>query len=97
MIDVESKAIKRFYQAILKMQSEEECAKFFEDVCTIKELSDLSQRLEVAYLLSKNKNYQEISNETGASSATISRVNRCYVYGSGGYKNVIERLNGEDK
>ena len=73
------------------------CRKFFEDVCTIKELQDIAQRLEVAKLLSQKKNYQEVCKLTGASTATISRVNKCLLYGRGGYKTVLtdgEKKNG---
>lgn len=79
-----------FFGAILKLKDVEECRKFFEDVCTIKELQDISQRLEVAKLLKEGKNYQEVSKQTGASTATISRVNKCLNYGSGGYSLVID-------
>ena len=79
-----------FFEAILKLESVEDCRKFFEDVCTIKEIEDLSQRLEVAKLLLDKKNYQEISKATGASTATISRVNKCLNYGKGGYKVVLK-------
>jgi TrpR-related protein YerC/YecD len=78
------------FGAILKLNSVDECRKFFEDVCTIKELQDISQRLEVAKLLRDGKNYQEVSKITGASTATISRVNKCLNYGSGGYALVID-------
>ena len=77
------------FSAVLKLNSLEDCHKFFEDVFTIKELEDVSQRLEVAKLLKKGFNYQTISKETGASTATISRVNKCLNYGSGGYNLVI--------
>ncbi len=79
-----------FFNAILKLNNVEECRKFFEDVCTIKELQDISQRLEVAKLLKDGQNYQEVSKKTGASTATISRVNKCLNYGSGGYGLVID-------
>ena len=79
------------FAAVLKLKSKEDCRKFFEDVCTIKELQDVSQRLEVAKLLSEGKNYQEISKATGASTATISRVNKCLLYGKNGYKIVLEK------
>jgi len=82
------------FEAVLKLKDIEECRKFFEDVCTIKELQDVAQRLEVAKLLSEGKNYQEVCRLTGASTATISRVNKCLLYGRGGYKTV---LNCEDK
>ena len=68
--------------------------KFFEDICTIKELESLSQRLEVAAMLKSGKNYQEVTRATGASTATISRVNKCLLYGSGGYDMI---LGSEDK
>lgn len=80
-----------FYNAILKLKTADECDAFFSDICTIKELQDLEQRLYVASLLSEGKNYQEITELTSVSSATISRVNRCLVYGKGGYKLVLER------
>ena len=78
-----------FFNAILKIKSIEECRNFFEDVCTIKELQDISQRLEVASLLKQGKNYQEVCKLTGASTATISRVNKCLNYGKGGYNTVL--------
>ncbi len=77
------------FEAILKLDNIEDCRRFFEDVCTIKELQDISQRLEVAKLLSEGKNYQEVCKATGASTATISRVNKCLLYGNGGYKTVL--------
>ncbi|MBO7149676.1 MAG: TrpR-like protein YerC/YecD [Clostridia bacterium] len=80
-----------FFEAVLKLKTKEDCRKFFEDVCTIKELQDVSQRLEVAKLLSEKKNYQEISKLTGASTATISRVNKCLLYGKEGYQVVLEK------
>ena len=90
-------AFDDFFVAVLKLKDIDECRKFFEDVCTIKELEDISQRLEVAKLLKKGCNYQSISKETGASTATISRVNKCINYGSGGYKLVLSDIEGEDK
>ena len=79
------------FKAILKLKSIEDYRKFFEDVCTIKEIEAVSQRLEVAELLSRGKNYQEISQKTGASTATISRVNKCLNYGAGGYGIVVNK------
>ena len=84
-----------FLRAVLKLQSVQECRKFFEDVCTIKELQDMHQRLEVAKALSKGASYQEVCKQTGASTATISRVNKCLVYGAGGY-NLVLAENGDD-
>ena len=71
----------------------DECKSFFEDACTIKEILDIAQRFEVACMLTNKMSYQQISQATGVSTATISRVNRCISYGSGGYKTAIERLN----
>ena len=80
------------YKAVLTLKTKEEVAAFLDDLCTIKELQDMSQRLEVALLLNGGKNYGEVSAKTGASSATISRVNRCLQYGKDGYTTVIARL-----
>ena len=80
----------QLFDAILRLKSREDCRKFFEDVCTINELQALTQRLEVAQLLKVGKNYQEISKTTGASTATISRVNKCLLYGDGGYELVLQ-------
>jgi len=81
-------------KAILSLKTSEECAAFLEDVLTIKETRDIVQRLDVAKCLSENMKYSDISVSTGASSATISRVNRAYVYGSGGYQIILDRLFG---
>lgn len=81
--------IKRLYRAVLALENEDECASFFEDLCTIKEVQDIAQRLEVALMLHQGKNYQEISALTGASTATISRVKKCLVYGCGGYRKAV--------
>ena len=83
---------RRLFRAILTLKTEDECAAFFEDICTIKEIQDLSQRLEVASMLNCGEKYQKIEETTGASTATISRVNKCLNYGSGGYKTVLERI-----
>lgn len=91
MNKTESKWLNNFVTAILSLETEEECENFFEDICTIKEFQDLTHRLEVARLLSEGKVFNEISKLTGASSATITRVNKCLVYGAGGYKTVLEK------
>ena len=88
---------ENLFEAVLKLETKEDCAKFFEDVCTIKELQDLSQRLEVAALLRAGKNYREVSEKTGASTATISRVNKCLLYGRGGYDSVLEPQEKENE
>lgn len=92
MKDFYSEATREFFKAILLLETEDECFDFFEDICTVKELQDISQRLEVAKMLKDGKSYQTVSKETGASTATISRVNRCLTYGSGGYKNLLAKL-----
>ena len=85
------------YRGILSLQTREECYAFFEDVCTIKELQAMAQRFRVAEQLNTGKNYLEIQADTGASSATISRVNKCLVYGSGGYLTALRRLDEEQQ
>ncbi|MCC8130595.1 MAG: YerC/YecD family TrpR-related protein [Oscillospiraceae bacterium] len=86
---------KKLFEAILKLNNIEECEHFFNDLCTVKELREMSQRLEVATLLSDGLIYSDIAEKTGASTTTISRVNRSLVYGEGGYKTVIERMKDE--
>ena len=90
--DKEKNNLSQFYKAVLTLENEEECRMFFDDVATIKELLDLSARLEVARMLDSGSVFSEISRETGASSATISRVNKCLEYGEGGYKAVLDKL-----
>lgn len=79
-------AADRLFSAILRLSTVEECYALFEDLCTIREIRDLSQRYEVAAMLGEGKSYQEIAGKTGASTATICRVNKCLVYGTGGYR-----------
>lgn len=83
------------YKAILLLKDEQECYEFFQDLCTVSELRAMEQRFEVASLLDDGMIYNEILERTGASSATISRVNRCLHYGAEGYHTVIPRLKGE--
>ncbi len=85
------------YQAIASLKDEEECRRFLQDLCTISELKAMEQRIDVAMLLDDGLIYSEILERTGASSATISRVNRCLHYGAGGYKALIPRLKGKEK
>ncbi len=82
----------RLFKAILSLQNVEECYDFFEDLCTISEIKAMAQRLEVAKMLKENHVYSDIVKETGASTATISRVSRCFNYGSDGYKNVLNKV-----
>ena len=87
----------RLFKAILALDNIEECYCLFEDLCTISEIKAMAQRLEVAKMLKDNHVYTDIVQKTGASTATISRVNRCLNYGSDGYQMVLERLSTEDK
>ena len=91
----QTESVDALVKALLKLETEEECYAFLEDVCTIKELQDMAQRFEVALKLSDGFNYNQVSKETGASSATISRVNKCLMYGNNGYNTVIKRLKEE--
>lgn len=93
----ENEASKLLAKAILSLQTEEECLSFLEDLMTRKELSDIGQRLEVAKMLSEQAVYQRIVEKTGASTATISRVNRAYHYGSGGYQKILERIGESER
>ena len=79
-------------KAVLVLKSEEDAYRFFEDLCTIPEIKSISQRLEVAYLLDRKETYQKIAEQTGASSATISRVNRSLTYGADGYRRVLDAM-----
>ena len=80
------------FDAILKLETKEECYRFFEDICTITEILAISQRMLIAKLLSENNTYQEIEAQTKASTATISRINRSLKYGAGGYKAALHKL-----
>lgn len=91
-----TEAVDHLFEAILSLESKEECYKFFEDVCTVNELLSFSQRFEVARMLRTQKTYLDIAEQTGASTATISRVNRSLNYGNDGYDMVFERINGGD-
>lgn len=88
----DNKETEYLIKAILTLDSEEECKAFLEDVMTTKEILDMSQRIHVASLLKDKVVYSKISSLTGASAATISRVNRCINYGSGGYEKVLEKM-----
>ena len=79
------------YRAVLTLRDEDECRRFFADLCTVAELKAMEQRLEVAQLLSEGRIYNDILERTGASSATISRVNRVFSYGVGGFRTMIDR------
>lgn len=89
---IKTEAVDRLFDAILLLKDKEECYSFFEDLCTVNELLSLSQRFEVATMLRRHKTYPEIAEKTGASTATISRVNRSLNYGSDGYEMIFERM-----
>ena len=84
--------IDELFEAVLTLKDSEDCYRFFEDICTINEIHAIAQRLQVAKLLSEKKTYNEIEALTSASTATISRINKCLVYGADGYKRVLARL-----
>ncbi len=84
--------VDMLFDAILCLENQEECYRFFEDLCTINEIKSLAQRLQVAIMLRRKHTYQEIAEKTGASTATISRVNRSLIYGSDGYNLILDKL-----
>lgn len=90
------KDVDTLFEAILSLKTVEECYSFFEDACTIKEIIEIAQRLKAAKMLRDGVNYAVISKETGMSTATISRVNKCLEYGNGGYNIVLDRLENKD-
>lgn len=93
---IHTKAVDTMFDAILTLSSREECYRFFEDIATINEILSLSQRFEVAAMLKEKHTYQDIAEKTGASTATISRVNRSLNYGQDGYEMVLERIDLPD-
>ena len=88
--------VDNLFKAILSLESVEECYKFFEDACTVKEILDIAQRLKAAKMLKAGESYITVGNKTGMSTATISRVNKCLEYGDGGYAMVLSRLEKND-
>lgn len=94
---LQSEEMDFLFDAILTLKDRDECYKFFEDVCTINEIKALEQRLQVAKMLKQKRTYLDIASTTGASTATISRVNRSVNYGSDGYKLIFERIEWKDR
>ena len=92
---IRTKEVDHLFDAILTLKNKEECYTFFEDVCTINELLSISQRFEVALMLRQGRTYLDISEDTGASTATISRVNRSLNYGNDGYDMALDRMKGK--
>lgn len=84
--------IDELFKAILLLKDEEDCYRFFEDICTINEIHAIAQRLQVAKLLSEKRTYSEIEDMTNASTATISRINKCLIYGADGYQRILKRM-----
>ena len=93
---LKTESVEQLFRAVLELETVEECYQFFEDVCTVNELLSFSQRFEVAKMLREQRTYLEIAEKTGASTATISRVNRSLNYGNDGYDMVFERINKKD-
>ena len=93
--NIRTKEVDHLFDAILTLKNKEECYTFFEDVCTINELLSISQRFEVALMLRQGRTYLDISEDTGASTATISRVNRSLNYGNDGYDMALDRMKGK--
>jgi TrpR-related protein YerC/YecD len=94
---LESEGMDFLADAMLSLETREDVYRFFEDICTINEIKDLEQRLQVARMLKQKRTYLDIASTTGASTATISRVNRCLNYGSDGYNLVFDRIEWRDK
>ena len=95
--NIHNERTDRLLDGILSLQNREEAYRFFEDLCTVNELESLGQRFEVAGMLREDRTYQDIAQTTGASTATISRVNRCLNYGTDGYVMVLDRMSNENQ
>ena len=92
MANIRNESTDRLFEVFMKLENLDECYDFFADLCTIKELQDMAQRLDIAIALDEGKNYQTITKELGVSAATIGRVSRCLNYGSGGYKEILKKI-----
>ena len=92
MANFRSESVDRLFQTFINLESMEECYAYFEDLCTIKEIQDMSQRLDTAILLAKGCSYQKIAENVAVSTATIGRVSKCLNYGTGGYRSAIQKL-----
>ncbi|MBQ8204164.1 MAG: TrpR-related protein YerC/YecD [Clostridia bacterium] len=96
MLRFRNESVDRLFQSLLNLETIEECYEYFADLCTIKEVQDMAQRLDTAVLLSKGLSYQKIAEQMDVSSATIGRVSKCLNYGSGGYRTAINKLNSTE-
>ncbi|MED0671289.1 YerC/YecD family TrpR-related protein [Aneurinibacillus aneurinilyticus] len=94
---IKGKELEQLFEVILSLDSMEDCYLFFDDLCTVNEMKSMAQRLEVARMLRDKQTYSQIEEETGASTATISRVKRCLNYGNGGYMAALERLDDKKR
>ncbi len=90
--NIRNEQTEQLFRAILTLSNVDDCARFFEDLCTVSEIQEMAKRLTAAKMLISNRIYSEISEETGLSTATISRVNRCLKFGNNGYREVLTRL-----
>ena len=97
MSNLKNPSIDKLFEVFLSLDSLQECYELFEDLCTVKEIKDMAQRLETAILLDEGKSYIQIAEKVGTSTATISRVNRCLEYGAGGYRKALKKLKGENR
>lgn len=95
IMNLHSESVDRLFRSFLNLETLDECYSYFEDLCTIKEIQDMAQRLDTAILLSKGMSYQKITQEVDISTATIGRVSKCLNYGSGGYVEAIKKLEEE--
>ena len=93
---LKTQSIDRLFETILNLNSKEECRAYLEDLCTVKELQDMAQRLDTAILLSRGCSYKKIMEQVDVSTATIGRVSKCLNYGTGGYRTAIEKLEAEE-
>ena len=96
MHHLHNKSMDQLLQAICRLETIEDCYAFFEDLCTIKEMQDMAQRFDTAILLDQGMSYQKIAEQVGVSTATISRVNRCLHYGTGGYRKALDEMKNEE-
>ena len=96
MNHLHNESMDQLFQAICQLSSPEECYAFFEDLCTIKEMQDMAQRFDTAILLDQGMSYQKIAERVGVSTATISRVNRCLNYGTGGYRKALDQMKNKE-
>ncbi len=97
MSNLRNESTTRLFETIRNLSDVEECYAFFEDLCTIKEIQDMTQRFDTAILLDEGMSYQEIAKKVGVSTATISRVNRCLEYGAGGYRNALDKISAKEE